>query len=158
GADPAGTRRLDGPPAGLTRAPVPAPRPEPSTSMLALGRDLAARALDTARVRGATYADVRVVRREVETIVVRNGHLEAVTRGDEAGFNVRAIADGAWGFAASQTLLPGEVDRVAALAVAIARASALVARDPVRLAEVAPVRGSYRTPIIIDPFARPLSE
>jgi TldD protein len=126
--------------------------------MLALGRDLAARALDTARVRGATYADVRVVRREVETIVVRNGHLEAVIRSDEAGFNVRAIADGAWGFAASQTLRPGEADRVAALAVSLARASALVAGDPVRLAEVAPVRGSYRTPITIDPFYRPLSE
>jgi TldD protein len=126
--------------------------------MMSLARDLAARALQTARVRGAVYADARVVRREVETIFVRNGHLEAVTRSEAVGLNVRAIADGAWGFAASQTLAADEADHVAALAVAIARASALVAREPVRLAEVAPIRATYRTPITIDPFAVPLSE
>jgi TldD protein len=126
--------------------------------MIPGGRDLAARALETARVRGATFADVRVVHRETEHVAVRNGVLEAVTRSEALGFNVRAVADGAWGFAASPVLTAGEADRVAAQAVAIARASALVARDPVRLAGVAPVRASYRTPIEIDPFARPLGE
>jgi TldD protein len=126
--------------------------------MIPGGRDLAARALETARVRGATFADVRVVHRETEHVAVRNGVLEAVTRSEALGFNVRAVADGAWGFAASPVLTAGEADRVAAQAVAIARASALVAREPVRLAEVAPARASYRTPIEIDPFARPLGE
>ncbi len=127
-------------------------------TVIPLARDLAARALETARVRGATYADVRVVHREVEDIVVRNGQLEAVTLSDGAGFNVRALADGAWGFAASQVLSAAEADRVAALAVTIARASALVKDGDVRLAELTPVQGTYRTPIEIDPFAVALGE
>jgi TldD protein len=126
--------------------------------VIPLGRDLAARAVDTAGVRGATYADARVVHREVEEVFVRNGLLEAVARSDAAGINVRAVADGAWGFAASQTLTAAEADRVAALAVAIARASALVKAADVRLAPVAPVRASYRTPVEIDPFTVPLGQ
>jgi TldD protein len=120
--------------------------------------DLLTRAVDTARVRGASYADARFVHREVEDMLVRNGHLDAVSRHDTAGFNVRALVDGAWGFAASQVLTAGEADRIAALAVALARASALVKADDVRLAPVAPVRATYRTPIEIDPFAVPLGE
>ncbi len=121
-------------------------------------KDLAMRALDAASVRGATYADVRYVRREQEQMAVRNGHVDSVTRSEEQGFSVRAIADGAWGFAASQVLDPREADRVGALAVEIAKASALVKRADVRLAEQAPASGTYRTPIRTDPFAVPLGE
>jgi TldD protein len=121
-------------------------------------RDLLARALDTAAVRGARYADARYVHRETEDALVRNGVLDAVSRQESAGFSVRAIADGAWGFAASQVLTAAEADRVAALAVAVARASALVKSSDVRLAPVAAARAVYRTPIEIDPFAVPLAE
>ncbi len=126
--------------------------------MIPGARELAARALDTATLRGATYADVRLVHREVEDVFVRNGQLEAVTRSDSAGFSARVIAAGAWGFAASQVLTGAEADRVAALAVAIAEASALVKRGDVRLAEIRPARATYQTAIEIDPFAVPLSE
>ena len=126
--------------------------------MIPLARELAARALDTARVRGATYADARFVHREVEEAHVRNGHLEALSRHDAAGLSVRAVADGAWGFAASQVLTAAEVDRLAGLAGAIARASALVKVADVRLAPVAPVTATYRTPVEIDPFTVPLGE
>jgi TldD protein len=121
-------------------------------------RDLLARALDTAAVRGARYADARFVHRETEDVLVRNGVLDAVSRQESAGFSVRAIADGAWGFAASQVLTAAEADRVAALAVAVARASALVKVSDVRLAPVQTARAVYRTPIEIDPFAVPLTE
>ena len=126
--------------------------------MLTLSRDIATRALDTAAARGADTADVRVIMREVEDLVVRNGRLEAVARQEALGFNVRVVADGAWGFAASQVLTPDEADRVAALAVTVALASALVGRPNLRLAPVTPVRATYRTPVEIDPFAVPLGE
>jgi TldD protein len=126
--------------------------------MLTLARDLAERALETARVRGATYADCRFVHREVEEAHVRNGHLEALSRHDAAGLSVRAVADGAWGFAASPRLTADEADRVAAQAVAIARASALVKAADVRLAPVGAAIASYRTPVEIDPFGVPLDE
>ena len=121
-------------------------------------RDLAHRALDTARSRGATYTDVRFVRRAVEDVLVKNGHLENVDRSDIYGFSIRAIADGAWGFAASPILTADEADRVAALAVEVARASALTKREDARLAPVKPVTATYTTPIEIDPWTMRFDE
>ncbi len=121
-------------------------------------KDLAARALDTAQVRGASYADVRVERRESQSITVKNGHVEALSDDVSQGFGVRVIADGAWGFASSSRLEPAEVDRVAAQAVEIARASALTLREPVQLGDPVRSRGSYATPVQRDPFAVSLEE
>ena len=63
-------------------------------------RDLSQRALDTAVQRGATYADVRVVRRSEESISVKSGRVDAVGSGETEGFGVRVLVDDAWGFAA----------------------------------------------------------
>jgi TldD protein len=46
---------------------------------------------------------------------------------------VRVIAGGGWGFAATDTLTRADVDRTAALAVEIARASALTKKHDVHL-------------------------
>lgn len=121
-------------------------------------RDLAHRGIDTARTRGASYADVRFVRRTVEDAVVKNGHIDNVDRSDTFGFGVRVIADGAWGFAASQVVAAAEVDRVAALAVLIAKASAITKERDAVLAPVAPAKGTYRTKIELDPFAVPFAD
>src|SRR5438309_2173253 len=51
--------------------------------------------------RGATYADARAVERESETVSVKDGQIEGVDRGADRGIGVRVIANGAWGFAAS---------------------------------------------------------
>ncbi|MBI2773191.1 MAG: TldD/PmbA family protein [Chloroflexi bacterium] len=104
-------------------------------------------------MRGASYADTRFVRRQVEDAAVKNGNVDTIDRSDTFGFGVRVLADGAWGFAASQVIAPAEVDRVAALAVEIAKASATAKLADVRLAPVAAARGTYRTPIEIDPFS-----
>ena len=77
-------------------------------------RDLTSRALDTATALGATYADVRVVRRLEESITIKSGRVEGVAGGESEGFGVRVLVDGAWGFAASHTLSTAEADRVAA--------------------------------------------
>jgi TldD protein len=116
-------------------------------------RDLSQRALDTAVQRGATYADVRVVRRSEESISVKSGRVDAVGSGETEGFGVRVLVDDAWGFAASNALTGEEADRVAAEAVRIARASATAARRAVVLDDRPAATGSYRTPYQIDPFA-----
>ncbi len=121
-------------------------------------RDLAHRGIDTARTRGASYADVRFVRRTVEDAFVKNGHVDSIDRTDTFGFGVRVIADGAWGFAASAVPRAEEVDRVAALAVEIAKASAIAKARDVALAPVAPQRGTYRTKVKVDPFAVPFED
>ncbi len=114
--------------------------------------ELIARALQTARLKGAGYADVRVVQTEQERYVVRNGAVDTLSMDQSMGFGVRVLVDGAWGFASSRDLSANEVDRVAGLAVQVARASALVGQDQVNLGSPVTSLGSYTTPIQVDPF------
>jgi TldD protein len=119
-------------------------------------RDLTDRALDTAASLGAGYGDVRIVRRLEESIAVKSGRVEGVASGESEGFGVRVLVDGAWGFASSHRLELAEADRVAALAVRIARASATAIRDRVTLDDRPAAHGRYATPVLEDPFAIPL--
>jgi TldD protein len=119
-------------------------------------RDLTARALDTATALGATYADVRVVRRIEESITIKSQRLEGVQSGETEGFGIRVLVDGAWGFAASHQLSAAEADRVAGEAVRIARASATALRTPVELDDRPPASGTFETPVAEDPFGVPL--
>ena len=121
-------------------------------------KDLTQRALDTATAKGASYADVRIVRRTVQSIVVKNGLVEALTSSESYGFGVRVVADGAWGFAASSDVTVTEIDRVAAQAVVIARASALVRGQRAALGPPLRHEASYRTPLVKDPFAVSLDD
>jgi TldD protein len=121
-------------------------------------RDVALRALDTARTRGASYADVRIVEFKSESVTARNNAVEGLVVDESLGFGVRVIVDGYWGFAASNKMTTAEADRVAAEAVKIAKASSL-ARGP--KANIGPpVRhvASYATPIQKDPFAVSLDD
>jgi TldD protein len=115
-------------------------------------RDLVMRALDTAKTRGATYADVRIVRSRVQSISLKNRVVEALTDNDEIGFGVRVIAGGRWGFASSFRMTMAEADRVAAEAVRIARASASVPGPDVVLDDPRSITDTYRTPLQKDPF------
>jgi TldD protein len=121
-------------------------------------RDLARRALDTANARGATFADVRVVRSRDEQVTVKSGRAEGVSIGESEGFGVRVLVDGAWGFASSSVMAATEADRVAAHAVRIAKASATAQRRPVVLDDRPPAHGTFQTPIAEDPFAVPIDE
>ncbi len=119
-------------------------------------RDLTERALDTATSLGASYADARIVRRLDESIAIKTGRVEGVATGESEGIGVRVLVDGAWGFASSHRLDVGEIDRIAAEAVRIARASATALREPVELDSRPPAHGTYETAIEEDPFAIPL--
>ena len=121
-------------------------------------RDLAIKALNIAQQLGASYADVRVMERTGEGIEVKNGRVEGVSSSISSGFNVRVIVNGAWGFASSARMDDGEAERVAKQAIQIAHASALVAGEPVRLSPLPAQKGTYRTPMQIDPFSVPLNQ
>lgn len=121
-------------------------------------RDLSVRAINVAQQLGASYVDVRVMERTTEGIEVKNGRVEGVSSGTSSGFNVRVVVNGAWGFASSARMDLAEADRIAQQAVQIARASALVAGEPVRLSSLPPQKGTYRTPMRIDPFSVPLHQ
>ncbi len=118
-------------------------------------RELCELGLDTARARGATYADIRIVHRRTQQVSTRNGVVNGPDEAETHGFGIRVIADGAWGFSSSSRLERQEVERVAAEAVEIARASATVGSEPVDLGPPEVHVDTYRTPYQIDPFSVP---
>jgi len=121
-------------------------------------KDLTTIALNRAQLLGATYADVRILTAREQGVSVRNGVAQEVNTVSHAGFGVRVIIDGAWGFASSATLTPTEMETVTAQAVAIARASALFLRARVDLGPVEAHRDVYRTPYRINPFDVPVED
>src|SRR4030042_2879436 len=121
-------------------------------------KQLATRAVDTAKVRGASYADCRIIFTQFEDVTVQNGKVSSLSIGEDIGFGVRVLADGAWGFACSPKVTPDEIDAVAAQAVRIAKASATLKKDDVRLAPEPVVDERWQTPITEDPFRVPLAE
>ncbi len=63
--------------------------------------ELLSRALDLAKTSGAGFTDVRVVNTNQERFVVRNGVVDTLRNDQSAGFGVRVLVNGAWGFASS---------------------------------------------------------
>jgi len=115
-------------------------------------KELVDRALNLAQVKGASYADIRIVKRENQSLTVRNGEVAGLVQDENQGFGVRVIVGGSWGFASSSLLTPGEVERVTAQAVQIARASALVKTKEVNLGAPVAHVATYRTAVVVDPF------
>ena len=108
-------------------------------------------AMDTAVARGAVYADVRFGIVRDEHLEVRNGVVNSFSDSESRGFSVRALVDGAWGFASSANLSKPEVDRIAALAVEVARASAKVKAEGIELLPAGKQIATFKTPFEIDP-------
>lgn len=119
-------------------------------------RDLLRRALDTAKSRGASYADVRIARFLRQQIATREKRVTNLTNSESFGVGVRVLVDGTWGFAASRQVSADEVDRVAAQAVGVARANRAAQQKPVVLAPVKAYKDAWQTPITKDPFKIPL--
>jgi TldD protein len=116
-------------------------------------RDLCMRALSSAKAAGASYADVRVGRTRLQSVNTREQQITNLSDSESFGFGIRVLAQGAWGFAASRDLTAAEVDRVARLAVAQAKANRRAMRSPVKLAPTPAVKdGRWRSPIETDPF------
>ena len=113
---------------------------------------------DLAREGGVTYADVRYLERETESITVRNEEVAGLSRTESRGYGIRVLYRGSWGFAASSDLSPEGVRETARKALTIAKASYLTQREPVVLDDTPPQVGTYRSPMEEDPFAVSLDE
>jgi TldD protein len=118
--------------------------------------DLASAALDTAKLRGATYADVRVMHLRQRDLTTKNGEVGTLAQAESIGLGIRVIADGAWGFAATDKLTRHGLAACVAQAVAIAKASALAKHSDVVLAPEQAYVDSWQSPFRKDPFEIPL--
>lgn len=126
---------------------------------IAVKKRLADAGLGAAAKAGATYCDVRIGRYLNQFVVTREAIVQNIVNTESTGVGVRVIADGAWGFAATNQLSAEAVAQTARLAVEIARANAKNQTVPVRLA---PVKGvgevRWATPIRKNAMATPIQE
>src|SRR6476620_3322200 len=111
-------------------------------------KQLADVALNTAKSLGATYTDVRIGRYLNQFINTRENKVQNIVNTESFGVGVRVIANGTWGFAATNNVTPDGIKKATERAVAIAKANSKFQTDPVKLA---PEKGhgeiTWKTPI-----------
>jgi TldD protein len=119
-------------------------------------RDFANWALETAKLRGATYADARVMDIRLRDLSTKNGQVGTLAESESFGIGIRVIAQGSWGFASTDRLTREGIAACAAQAVAIAKASALAKRHDVEMVPVEIYQDTWQNPYVKDPFGIPL--
>ena len=116
-------------------------------------KHLALQALDSAQRPGVTYADVRIIESRDRELGTKDGKPSQVSSDESAGIGIRVLADGCWGFAATDDLTRAGIESAAALAVDIAHSSALAKKHDVTLAPEAKHEATWVSPCQIDPFS-----
>ena len=119
-------------------------------------RDFANWALETAKVRGASYADARVMDIRLRDLSTKNGQVGTLAESESCGIGIRVIARGSWGFASTDRLTREGIAGCAAEAVAIAKASALAKRHDVEMVPVESYQDTWQNPYVKDPFQIPV--
>ncbi len=126
---------------------------------LSVKKELADVALNTAKSKGATYADVRIGRYLNQFVTTREKRVQGIANTESFGVGIRVIANGCWGFAASNNVTKENIAKVAEKAVAVAKANSKVQANTV---ELAPQKGygevSWKTPIQKSAFEVPVKE
>ncbi|WP_462264817.1 TldD/PmbA family protein [Mucilaginibacter sp.] len=122
-------------------------------------KELADVALNAAKSKGATYADVRIGRYLNQAIITRENRVQNVANTESYGVGIRVIANGCWGFAATNDVTRDGMAKTAERAVAVAKANAILGGAPVQLA---PQKGygevSWKTPMERNSFEVPIKE
>lgn len=121
-----------------------------------LALEMAHVAVEESMRRGATYADARFEIHQREDVTVRNGEVRRALIRVDRGLGVRALVNGAWGFASVSNPTRHDATVIARRAADVARAAAVVQERVVELAFEPPHAGVFRTPIQRDPLAVPL--
>ena len=121
-------------------------------------RDLASWALETAKLRGASLAEARIVDERSRTLATKNGKLGAASDSESLGIGIRVVAGGALGFAATDVLTRAAIQSCAARAVEIAKASAQVKSQELDLLPEPAAKADWLSPCKIDPFNIPIEQ
>jgi len=122
-------------------------------------KELANIALNAARSKGATYADVRIGRYLGQQILTRETRVQNISNNGSYGIGIRVIVKGTWGFAATNNVTKEGIIKCAENAVAIGKANSKLQTEPVQLA---PQKGlgdkAWKTPIEKNPFDIPIKD
>ena len=120
-------------------------------------KTLADVALNAARSKGASYADIRIGRYLNQFLITREKKVQNIVNTESYGVGIRVIANGTWGFAATSDVTKDGIAKATEQAVAIAKANSKIQKEPVKLA---PVKGHgeifWKTPIEKNSFENPI--
>jgi len=126
---------------------------------IALKKKMADVALNAAKSKGATYADVRIGRYLNQVVATRETRVENISNSESYGLGVRVIANGSWGFAATNNMDNASIAKAAEAAVAIAKGNSKLMEEPVQLAaQKGYGEVSWKTPIEINAFEVPIAD
>lgn len=114
--------------------------------------------LSLAKSRGASYADFRLCRYQTEYLEVKEHRLEESSTGVSAGFAVRVLMDGTWGYASSPLATEDEVKRATLRAVEVAKASQRLQLRKFVLEDMPAYQDKWVMPMKSDPFLVPTDE
>jgi TldD protein len=135
-----------------------APRIITPSQQASTAEGFALEAINAAKDAGAQYADARIGRYRRQSLNTRERQITGVSDAETYGCGVRALVDGAWGFAATADVSNAGVTRCAKEAVRLAKAAKRSNRKPVELAPVAAVKGTWVTPFVKDPVEVAIEE
>ncbi len=121
-------------------------------------KEIALEALDAVTGRGVSYADVRVQELKERSVATKNGKVGHVSSSVSMGLGIRVLAQGSWGFAATDDLTREGIGKAAALALNIARAGALAHLRDVVLAPEEKHEAVWVSPFRVDPFSIPVDQ
>ena len=122
-------------------------------------KELLMEALNAAKGAGASWSDARIGRYRQNFVGTREKQIVQVGDTDSIGIGIRALVNGAWGFAASQTLTRDGVAAAAREAAAIAKANRIPGAPPVVLAPAqAYPNATWKSAYEIDPFTIPVEQ
>ncbi len=120
--------------------------------------ELAEIAIERMRAGGCSYGDIRLIETRSQSVRAEDRRISGIRESFDSGYGIRALYEGAWGFAACPDFTPEDVLRTAALAVEIARASHTLMKTPVKLADEPIHVDKVVTKCEVDPFSVPLED
>jgi TldD protein len=116
-------------------------------------------ALNAAKSKGASYVDVRIGRYLNQSVITRETRVQNIANTETYGMGIRVLANGCWGFAATDKMDNDSIAKAADLAVRIAKENSKLLSEPVQLA---PQKGygevSWKTPIEKNAFEVPIKD
>lgn len=114
-------------------------------------KDILVQVIDEITRVGADYAEVRTQKNENTLLEMKDGQMEAVTVANEVGAGIRVLANGAWGFSTTNSLLRNEIAESLKAALKMASTAGKQVREPVKLADAKAVEDKVRVSVKKDP-------
>lgn len=125
----------------------------------AASKILADTALNAAKSAGASYADVRIGRYLNQYVFTREDRVQNIVNTESFGVGIRVIANGTWGFSATNIVDQDSIAETAKQAVSIAKANSKYQEDPVQLVPVQNYgENEWKAPIKKNAFEVPVKE